>query len=66
MPFVEVHLAEGRAPEQLRTLIHEVTNAVHRSLGAPVGSVRVIVREVPLTLWAAGDVTLAEKAAGST
>ena len=65
MPFVEVNLAAGRSPEQLRSLIHEVTHAVERALEAPLGSIRVVVREIPPALWAAGDVTLEEKAAGA-
>ena len=28
---------------------------------APVESIRVVVREVPTTHWAAGDVTIAER-----
>lgn len=64
MPFVEVNLTSGRSPEQLRSLIREVTHAVERSLQAPLGSIRVVVREIPPSLWAAGDVTLEEKAAG--
>lgn len=61
MPLVEVTLAEGRTPEQIRSLIHELHEAVVRAAAAPPESVRVIVREVPATHWAAGDVTIAER-----
>lgn len=61
MPLVEVTLVEGRTPEQLRTLISRLTGAVVESLGAPKENVRVVLREVPATHWAAGDVTIAEK-----
>ena len=60
MPLVEVTLAEGRTPEQIRSLIHELHEAVIRAVAAPPENVRVIVREVPPTHWAAGDVTIAE------
>ncbi|MES9511422.1 tautomerase family protein [Streptomyces sp. NPDC000609] len=63
MPLVEITLVEGRPPQLLRGLIHEVHAAVERSLGVPAGAVRVVVREVPATLWAAGDVTIAEREA---
>jgi 4-oxalocrotonate tautomerase len=63
MPLVEVSLAEGRTPAQIRSLISELHGAVLRALDAPPENVRVIVREVPLTHWAAGDVTLAERRA---
>ena len=63
MPFVEVTLAEGRTPEQLRTLLSAVTRAVSESVAAPVESIRVVIREIPPSHWAAGDVTLAERRA---
>jgi 4-oxalocrotonate tautomerase len=62
MPLVEVTLVEGRTPEQLRALISGLTRAASEAVGAPLGSVRVVVREVPATHWAAGDVTIAERA----
>ncbi len=61
MPLVEVTLAEGRTPEQIRSLIHELHEAVIRAVAAPPENVRVIVREVPATHWAAGDVTIDER-----
>lgn len=61
MPFIEVTLVEGRSPEQLRALIAGLTKAAVEAVEAPVDSVRVVVREVPPTHWAAGDVTIAER-----
>ncbi|RZL81705.1 MAG: 4-oxalocrotonate tautomerase [Rhodococcus sp. (in: high G+C Gram-positive bacteria)] len=61
MPIIEVTIAEGRSPEELRLLIHELTHAAHRAVGTPVANVRVILRETPKTHYAAGDVTLAER-----
>jgi 4-oxalocrotonate tautomerase len=63
MPFIQVNLAEGRSPEQLRALISEVTAAVEHSISAPKQSIRVVIQEIPRTHWAAGDVTLAEREA---
>ena len=62
MPLIEVTLAEGRPPEKLRALISRLTEAVVETGVAPKQSVRVIVREVPPTHWAAADETLAERA----
>ena len=61
VPLVEVTLVQGRTPQQLRALLHELHDAVVRSIGAPAESVRVVIREVPATHWAAGDVTIAER-----
>ncbi|GAB40287.1 tautomerase family protein [Gordonia sputi] len=63
MPFIDVTIAQGRSPEQIRTLMHELTEAAHRAIGAPIANIRVVVREVPTTHWAAGDVTVAERQA---
>jgi 4-oxalocrotonate tautomerase len=69
MPFIDVTIAEGRSPEQLRRLIHELTQAAHRALDIPLANVRVVLRETPKTHFAAADVTIAERevtrAAGS-
>lgn len=64
MPLIEVTLVEGRSPEALRTLISRLTDAVVDSIAAPRDSVRVVLREVPPTHWAAGDVTIAERRGG--
>lgn len=63
MPLIEVTLVEGRTPEQLRSLISALTAAAVETVEAPRESVRVVVREVPATHWAAGDVTIAERRA---
>ncbi|MBB2893382.1 2-hydroxymuconate tautomerase [Flexivirga oryzae] len=65
MPFIEVTLAQGRTPEQLRALIHELTAATERTVAAPKANIRVILREVPPTHFAAGDETLAERRAAA-
>ena len=65
MPLVEITLAEGRSPAQLRSLMAAVTQACHDSIGAPVPSIRVVLREVPKTHWSAGGVTIAEREAAS-
>ena len=63
MPLIEVTLAEGRSPEKLRALISKLTEAVVETGVAKKDAVRVILREVPKSHWAAGDETLAERAA---
>jgi len=65
MPLVEVTLVTGRPPERLRTLIHEVHEAVVHALEADPASVRVVLREVPPEHWAAGDQTIAERRAAA-
>lgn len=66
MPLVEVTLIAGRTPEQLRALIAKLTAAVEAAISAPKDTIRVILREVPATHWAAGDRTIAEdRATGS-
>lgn len=62
MPMAFVSIREGRSPENIRRMISAVTAAIAESLDAPPASIRVVVTEVPLTHWATGDVTLAERA----
>lgn len=63
MPIIDVTLVEGRSPEQLRALVTALTDAAVRTIDAPRDSVRVVLREVPTTHFAAGDVTIAERRA---
>lgn len=60
MPLVEVTLAAGRSPDQVRQMIHEVHEAVLRTVDTRPEHIRVIVREVPRSHWATGDTTLTE------
>lgn len=64
VPLIEVTMVEGRTAEQLRSLISRLTAAVEQAVGAPRESIRVVIREVPPTHWAAGDVTIAERRQG--
>jgi len=63
MPLVEVTLTHGRSAAQLRSLIHELHQAVVRAVDAPPAAVRVIVRDIPPAHWSAGDVTIEERLA---
>ncbi|GAB3467404.1 tautomerase family protein [Actinophytocola sediminis] len=63
MPIIDVSLVAGRSESELRGLITAVHQAVVDSLGVPGESVRVLVRELPPTRWAAGDETIAERRA---
>jgi 4-oxalocrotonate tautomerase len=60
MPLVEVTIAEGRSADQIRSMMREVHDAVLRTVDTRSEHVRVIVREVPRTHWATGDLTIAE------
>jgi len=60
MPLVEVTLAEGRSADQVRAMMREVHEAVLRAVDTKSEHIRVIVREVPRTHWATGDLTLSE------
>lgn len=49
MPIIQAYLLEGRTAEQKEAFIAEVTEAAHRTLGAPVESVRVVIVEMAKT-----------------
>ena len=64
MPQIDVTISAGRTPEQIRAMIHEVHEAVVRTVNARPEHVRVVVHEVPRAHWATGNLTLAEMDAG--
>ena len=61
MPIAMIHIAEGRSEELKHQLLVNVTDAIAKSLNAPIESVRVLIQEIPETHWAAGGKTLAER-----
>ena len=54
MPVAQINILEGRSDEQKEALIREVTDALCRSLGAPVESVRIIINEMPKQYFGIG------------
>lgn len=65
MPIIDVTLVEGRSPEQVRALIHELFNAARKALDAPASSIRIAIREVKPAHFAVGDTTKEESAAAA-
>ncbi len=61
MPFVEIHLLEGRTDEQKKALLAAVTTAVHESIGAPLETIRVWVQEFSPKEFMAAGVLAADK-----
>jgi len=57
MPLVQISLVEGRDDEVIKRCIKEVARTVHRTLDAPLASIRVIVQQVPASRWGVGDET---------
>ncbi|MCF7550759.1 2-hydroxymuconate tautomerase [Pseudonocardia sp. WMMC193] len=66
MPLVQVTLARGRTPEQLRALGELLTAAVEEAVGAPRASVRVVLSECEPEHWFVGGETLAARRAQNT
>jgi len=54
MPLLQVNILEGRSDEQKEALIHELTEACHRAIGAPRETVRVLINEMPKQHWGIG------------
>ncbi|CAH0178998.1 2-hydroxymuconate tautomerase [Arthrobacter sp. Bi83] len=65
MPLIEVSIARGRTPDQLRSLIDELHRAAERSVGAAPENTTVIVREIEHEHWSRGNQTIAERNAAS-
>ena len=61
MPLIEVSIARGRTPEQLRSLIGELHRAAENAVGAAPENTTVIVREIEHEHWSRGNQTIAER-----
>jgi 4-oxalocrotonate tautomerase len=57
MPIIQITLIQGREAAAVSECAREVARTVHRSLGAPMESIRVLVNEIPASHWAVGDRT---------
>lgn len=60
MPIVRMTLVQGREEARIQECMRAVARAVHETLGAPMGAIRVIVDQVPASLWMVGEHTRAE------
>jgi 4-oxalocrotonate tautomerase len=61
MPLIEIHLLEGRTPEQKKKLLASVTHAVHEAIGSPVASIRVWINELSRDDYMAAGVLPSER-----
>ena len=65
MPLIDVSIAEGRTPDQLRALVSALHHAAEETVGALPENTTVLIREVPATHWSKGNATIAEMRSGS-
>lgn len=56
MPFVEVHMWEGRSVDQKRALTKAITSAMVEHAGAKPDGLHVVIQEYPLENWARAGV----------
>ena len=61
MPFLQMHMIEGRPEEKKTELITELTATVCRVLGADPQAVRVELVEVPPENWGIAGVPMSER-----
>lgn len=61
MPLIDISIAEGRDPHQLRDLIAGVHKVAEETTGAAPENITVIVREVEKNLWSRTNTTIAER-----
>jgi 4-oxalocrotonate tautomerase len=47
MPIAQLYIIEGRTDEQKEMLIREVSEAMARSIDAPMEKIRVMITEMP-------------------
>lgn len=62
MPLIDISIAKGRTPEQLRALIDGVHRVTEETVGAAPENITVVVREIEHEHWSRGNTTIAERA----
>ncbi|MFT4232667.1 MAG: tautomerase family protein [Leucobacter sp.] len=63
MPLIDISIARGRTPEQLRALIDAVHRAAEDTVDAAPENITVIVREIEPEHWSRTNQTVAERLA---
>ncbi|MCW4465522.1 4-oxalocrotonate tautomerase family protein [Glutamicibacter sp. MNS18] len=66
MPLIDVSIARGRSPEQLRALISALHTAAVDTVDAAPENITVIVREIEHEHWSRANVTIAERNTSKT
>lgn len=61
MPLVHIDLIEGRTPEQLRTMVQDVTAAIAKNTGAPKEHIHIVLNEMKKEHYAVGGVLKADE-----
>ncbi|MGO1545285.1 MAG: tautomerase family protein [Gulosibacter sp.] len=61
MPLIDISIAKGRSPEQLRALMDGVHRVAVETVAAAPENITVIVREVEHEHWARTNQTIAER-----
>ncbi len=46
MPSLTLQIMQGHSAEQKKTLLHAVTDAIQKSVGAPLAAIRIALTEV--------------------
>ncbi|MBF4548742.1 hypothetical protein C5E07_11745 [Pseudoclavibacter sp. RFBJ3] len=62
MPLIDISIAKGRTPEQLRALIDGVHRVAEETVGAAPENITVVIREIEHEHWSRGNTTIAERA----
>ncbi|MFD2757440.1 tautomerase family protein [Gulosibacter faecalis] len=65
MPLIDISIAAGRTPEQLRALIDGVHRVAEETVGAASENITVLVREIEPAHWSRGNQTIRERVATS-
>jgi len=61
LPLIDISIAKGRTPAQLRALIDQVHIAAENTVDAAPENITVIIREVDTHLWSRTNTTIDER-----
>lgn len=60
MPIVTIGLMEGRDPERIQAMMHDVAHAIADAIDAPIETVRILVNEMQPHQFSVGGRSIAE------
>jgi 4-oxalocrotonate tautomerase len=61
MPILQVEILKGRTQEQKREMVHQVTEAICRTLQCPPEVVTIMIREMEKEHFAVGGILYSDK-----
>lgn len=58
MPIIDISMLEGRSAEQKEAMGRAITSAVQETIGAPLETIKIVIKEIPAEHWFSNGVSI--------